>query len=145
MGLFDSYGINGILGDMFTSCTMMDRVTDSASDGVFGIIEHFKPGAKITAALIKLDSDEAAIAEADDLKEKYRVVVPAGVALNKNDVIRRDSDGMTFRMTSNTRDGAAPAASTVQIAKAACTPWEIPDTEVQTPAESGAPEEVSAP
>lgn len=124
MGLFDSYGI---LGDMFTSCTMMDRVPDSATDGVFGIIEHYAPGAKIMAALIKLDSDEAVIAEADDIKEKYRVVVPAGVALNKNDVIRRDSDGMTFRMTSNTRDNAAPPASTVQIDKATCTPWDIPE------------------
>lgn len=127
MGLFDSYGINGILNDMFTSCTMMDRVTDSASDGIFGIIEHYQPGAKIMAMLEKLDSDEAVIAEAQGVKEQYRIVVPTGVNLKKDDVIRRDSDGMTFRMTSNTRDGAAPPASTVQIAKATCTPWDIPE------------------
>lgn len=120
----------GILAEMVETFTVMDRATDSATDGLFGRQEHYAPGAKITAMLIKLDSAEAMIAEADSLKERYRVVVRTGVDLKKNDVIRRDSDGMTFRLTSNTRDSAAPPSSTVQIAKADCVPWDIPATEV---------------
>lgn len=123
MGLFEGFGL---LDEQFEACTKMDLVTDSSSDGSFGVLEHYQPGARIMAMLEKTNSSEITIAEAQGLREQYTVVVPTGVNLKKDDVIRRDSDGLTFRMTSNTRDGQAPPTSTVQIAKATCERWDIP-------------------
>lgn len=123
MGFLDTVGM---MADTFVTCTIMDRVTDSASDGVFGTEEHYRPGAKILAMLEKQMSREMQIAEAQGLDEQYLIVVPSGVSLKKDDVIRRDSDGLTLRVTSNTRDAAAPPASTVQIAKCSAKAWVIP-------------------
>lgn len=115
-----------LLGGMFVPVTLMDVVTDSRTDGVFGTIEHYRPGARFVAMLIKNASPEVQIAEAQGLRELYTIVVPAGVKLKKDDVVMRDADGLTFRLTSNTRDGAAPAMSTIPIAKATCERWDIP-------------------
>lgn len=115
-----------LLGELFTPCTMRDVVTDNGSDGLFGKDEHYKDGAKFLAMLEKQSSPEVVIAERQGLNEFYKVVVPTGVNLKKGDVFRRDSDGLTFMATSNTRDGAAPPMSTVQIAVATCKRWDEP-------------------
>ena len=120
------YAGPGILRDQFTPCHRMDRITDRQSDGQFGSVEHYDQGAAFDAMLRKDGSTEVTVAEQNGLNEVYTVVVGPGVALKKNDVIRRDSDGATFLITGRTIDGAAPPASTVQIAKTTAKRWDIP-------------------
>jgi len=121
-----NYAGAGILPDMFTACTMLDVVTDSASDGKFGSRAHYADGATFYAYLRKDTSPEALVAERNGPHEQYTVVVGAGVTLKHGDVFRRESDGATFRVNGATVDGAAPAASTIQIAKTTAERWDPP-------------------
>ena len=114
-----------LIHSMMTPITRMRRV-DVRPDGLFGAEAQYYPVGTFKGALLKDSSAEARLAERQALREEYTLVVPEGVALAQGDVIRRDSDGLTFRLTSNTCDGEAPAASNVRIARATCERWDIP-------------------
>lgn len=129
MSIIDN-GIPGILKEQFVPCHMMDKSTTNRStnrsDGQFGMDESYAEGAAIDVMFRKDRSPEVKVAERQGLKEQYTIVVRAGVTLRQNDVIRRDGDGATFRITGRTIDGQAPAASTVPIAKTTAERWDIP-------------------
>lgn len=115
----------GMMADMMETCTVMDVVTTGESDGMFGKLEYYKPGAKIKAMVVKRNSAEKQIAEAQGVAEIYDVVVESDVELLKyQSVFQRDSDGVTFRVTSNPIK--APGVSTVQIAAMSAERWVIP-------------------
>lgn len=116
----------GILGGLFEACTMMDKVTGNRPDGQGGMVESFQPGASFDALIEKNTTTEAQVAERQGIREMYTVVIRKGLPLKYQDVFRRDSDGATFRVTSNAADSAAPDVSTVQIAKVTAERWDIP-------------------
>lgn len=115
----------GMMQGMMEPCTLMDVVTTGESDGMFGNREYYQPGAKFSAMVVKRNSTEKQIAEAQGIAEIYDVVVESDVKLLKyQSVFQRDSDGVTFRVTSN--PVAAPGISTVQIAAMSAERWVIP-------------------
>lgn len=115
----------GMMQGMMEPCTLMDVVTTGESDGMFGNREYYQPGAKFSAMVVKRNSTEKQIAEAQGIAEIYDVVVESDVKLLKyQSVFQRDSDGVTFRVTSN--PVAAPGVSTVQIAAMSAERWVIP-------------------
>lgn len=124
MSLIDYAGA-GILQGMFTACTMIDKTTTNRPDGQGGMIETWADGASFDAMILKNTTTEAQIAERQSIRELYTVVVQRGTPLKHHDVFRRNSDGMTFRVTSNARDSEAPESSTIQIAKVTAEPWEV--------------------
>lgn len=115
------------MGDMLTpmmvACTRMDRTTESTS---LGPVERYAPGAAFRAFLRKDQSPEIRVAERQGMKEQYTVIVDKAEVLRRDDVFRRDSDGATFRCTSSTVDGEAPAMASLQIAKCGAERWDIP-------------------
>lgn len=116
----------GMMAGMMEKCTMMDLVTTGESDGMFGQREYYRPGAGFKAMVVKRQSQEKQIAEAQGIAEIYDVVVESDVGILRHQkVFRRDSDGATFRVTSN--PVTAPDASTVQISAMTAERWEIPD------------------
>lgn len=115
----------GMMQGMMEPCTLMDVVTTGESDGMFGNREYYQPGAKFSAMVVKRNSTEKQIAEAQGIAEIYDVVVESDVKLLKyQSVFQRDSDGVTFRVTSNPIK--APGVSTVQIAAMSAERWVIP-------------------
>lgn len=115
----------GMMQGMMEPCTLMDVVTTGESDGMFGNREYYQPGAKFNAMVVKRNSTEKQIAEAQGIAEIYDVVVESDVELLKyQSVFQRDSDGVTFRVTSNPIK--APGVSTVQIAAMSAERWVIP-------------------
>ena len=118
--------LGSIMPEMMTDCVIMDRSTANRSDGQFGTVDVYQPGATFRAMLIKVNSPEVRVAERQGIREQFTVVVPTGVTIRHNDVFRRESDGLTFRATSSTKDGEAPGASTVQISKCTAERWDIP-------------------
>ena len=125
MSLIDYAGA-GILPGMFTICTMLDKITGNRPDGQGGVIETWADGASFDALILKNTTTEAQIAERQGLREFYTVVVKRGIPLKYQDVFRRESDGATFRVTSNPKDSEAPDPSTIQIAKVTAERWEVP-------------------
>lgn len=125
MSLLDNADAGMLLGQFFKPCHMLDKTTVTVS-GLFGPQERWVQGAAIEAALLKDNSAEVKVAEANGLKELYTVVVHKPVTLKQGDVIRRDADQLTLRITGNTVDWEAPEMSTVQIAKTTAKVWDPP-------------------
>lgn len=113
-----------LLDTMRDLCVMMDKST--AADGMGGFIPTWSEGAQFYAVIRKDRSPEEVVAQQQGAAETFTVIVDKSVSLDYHDVFKRKSDGAVFRMTSETRDGKAPAWSTVPIAKATCERWELP-------------------
>lgn len=114
-----------ILPGMMKRCTRLEKV-DNGPDGQFGRRITYQPGASFDALIRKDATPEAVEAEARTHKERYTVVVKKGVRLDYDEIIVRDADGLTLRLTSSTLDSEAPAVSTIPIAKAEAERWEVP-------------------
>ena len=114
-----------LLESMFEACCIL---TPTRTDDLYGShTDAWADGAKFDAAIIKNNTTEATIAEKQGITEIFTVVVRKGFPLEYHAVFRRISDGQIFRVTSDVRDSAAPAASTVQIAKVTAERWELPN------------------
>lgn len=117
--------IPDILKNMFVPCHIMDRVSSNAG-GSFDTRYRYQQGAAIKAMLRKDSDPTIRVAEANSGKGMYTVVVKRGVTLRRDGVIRRDSDGLTLKITGSTIDWEAPEMSSVPIAKTTAETWEIP-------------------
>lgn len=126
MSMIDYAGAGLLLDKFFRPCHLLDKTTVTVS-GLFGPQERWVEGAALQAALLKDNSAEVKVAEANGLKELYTVVVNKPVSLKHGDVIRRDADGLTLRITGNTIDWEAPEMSTVQISKTTAKVWDPPE------------------
>ncbi len=122
MSLMES-GFGDMLTPAMTDCTRMVRSEEGTS---LGPAEAYSAGKGFRAYLRKDTSPENRVAERQGMEEQYTVIVPAGVTLMRDEVFRREADGLTFRCTSSTVDGEAPAMASLQIAKCTAKRWDIP-------------------
>lgn len=115
----------GMMAGMMEECT---RLTpgEIGRDAQGGLIQPYLDGAAFRALFIKNASPQAQEAERQVLGELYTIVTEKGTGLGWQDVFRRESDGTTFRVTSNHTDAKAPEISTVLIEKVTAERWEIP-------------------
>lgn len=118
MTVFDFAG-PGLLGQMMEKepCTVLVRSEPDGPDGQFGAREAWTDGDAIYLAIIKNASPEVTVAERHGEREQYIVVCQRGASLAYGDIIRRDKNGETLRITSRPNDREAPDASTIQIAR----------------------------
>ena len=110
-----------LIDAMSESCTMLDKVT--TSDGLGGFMKTWTDGAKFKAAIVKDSTMAARVAENEGVTEVYTVTVPRGIMLDLHDVFRRDSDGATFRVTSNIHDSHTPTVATFQFGQVTAERW----------------------
>ena len=110
-----------LIDTMMDRCTMLDKQT--TPDGLGGFTHEWTNGASFDAAIVKDNTLAARVAEKDGVTEVYTVTVAKGVSLDYHDVFRRESDGATFRVTSNTHDSEAPAVSTIRIGQVTAERW----------------------
>ena len=71
-------------------------------------------------------STEAQIAEAAGTVKTYTVSVSRSVNLKYRDVIKRLSDGKTFRITSDSADRKTPVCTALDMAQATAEAWRLP-------------------
>ena len=116
---------NTILPGMMKRCTRLNKV-DNGPDGQFGRDVTYEPGDSFDALIRKDATPEVVEAEARTHRERYTVVVRKGVSLAYNEIIVRNADGLTLRLTSSTLDSEAPDVSSIPIAKAEAERWEVP-------------------
>lgn len=112
-----------LLDSMKDDCVMMDRTT--VADGLGGFTTAWVEGAAFSAVIRKDTAPQQIVAQQQGAAETFTVIVDRTVPLEYHDVFRRLSDGAVFRLTSNTKDAAAPSRSTVPIAKATCERWAL--------------------
>lgn len=104
------------LQDFFVACAMMDRVT--ASDDLAGIVQTWQEGAHFRAGIATAQTTEAKIAYQTGAKTIYTVVTEEAITLSAGDRIKRLSDGLVLKITSNAADMTTPAVSVVKFRQA---------------------------
>lgn len=92
-------------------CTIIDKKT--VPDGESGFITTWTDGAEFMAAVVLDTSTTAVIAERQGMAKIYRVTTPKNALLSFHDVFRRESDGQTFRVTSDGKDVQTPETSDI--------------------------------
>ena len=108
---------------MMESCVFM--VKKSEPDGSGGGKTVWEDGEPLSAAIIRDTSTEARIAEAAGTVEMYTVTVSRSVHLKYHAVIKRLSDGKTFRITSDNAEKKTPYCTALDIAQATAEAWRL--------------------
>ena len=109
---------------MMESCVFM--VQKKTQDGSGGYKPEWTEGEPLRAAITLDTSTEAQIAEAAGTVKTYTVSVSRSVNLKYRDVIKRLSDGKTFRITSDSADRKTPVCTALDMAQATAEAWRLP-------------------
>ena len=108
---------------MMESCVFM--VKKQEPDGSGGKKTVWTDGEPLRAAITLDTSTEAQIAEAAGTVKTYTVSVSRSVCLKYHDVIKRLSDGKTFRITSDNADKKTPVCTALDIAQSTAEAWRL--------------------
>ena len=108
---------------MMESCVFM--VQKKEPDGSGGHTTKWVDGEPLRAAITLDTSTEARIAEAAGTVDMYTVTVPRYVRLEYHAVIKRLSDGKTFRITSDNVDKRTPVCAALDIAQSSAEAWRL--------------------
>ncbi len=101
--------------DFFVEFCMQDKRT--GEDGYGGIAETWIDGAHFMAGLVTKQSTQAQIAYQQGLKIMYKLVFKPTVALNYGDRVKRVSDGLMLKITSNSRDMTTPTPAQLKLSE----------------------------
>ena len=108
---------------MMVPCVIMKK--QQTPDGSGGCVPTWTDGERIKAAIIRDNSTEARIAEAAGTVETYTVTVSRSVHLEYHAVIKRLSDGKTFRITSDNAEKQTPFCTALDIAQSTAEAWRL--------------------
>ena len=108
---------------MMVPCVFMEK--NQEPDGSGGQITTWEDGEPLRAAIIRDTSTEARIAEAAGTVETYTVTVSRSVHLKYHAVIKRLSDGKTFRITSDNAEVRTPLGTALDIAQSTAEAWRL--------------------
>ena len=108
---------------MMTDCVRMEQ--KRTPDGSGGYNPEWTEGEQFRAAIIHSDSMEARIADAAGTVEKYTIAVSRSVHLAYHAVIKRVSDGKTFRITSDNAENRSPVCATLDLAISTAEAWRL--------------------
>lgn len=108
---------------MTVPCVFMEK--KQVPDGSGGHRTTWEDGEPLKAAIVRDTSTEARIAEAAGTVEMYTVTVSRSVHLKYHDVIKRLSDGKTFRITSDNSEKKALPCTALSIAQSNAEAWRL--------------------
>ena len=108
---------------MMTPCVFM--VPKREPDGSGGWVTNWGQGEPLMAAINRDTSTEARIAEAAGTVRAYTVTVRRDVRLKYHDVIKRLSDGETFRITSDNGEKKTPPCTALDLAQSTAEAWRL--------------------
>lgn len=107
---------------MMETCVLM--VPERTPDGSGGYNPKWTEGERFRAAITLDTSTEARVADAAGAVETYTISVSRSVHLAYHAVIKRLSDGKTFRITSETAK-KTPACTALDIAQSTAEAWRL--------------------
>lgn len=116
-----------LLNEYFETCTTIDKVT--TPDGYGGRDIRWVDGASFEAAITFNNSMESRIAEKQGVTTLYTITTTQAINLQYHEVIRRESDGKIFRVTSDGDDNKTPKSATLNMRQVSAEEWEIPKNE----------------
>ena len=112
-----------LIDSMMVPCVFMEK--KQTPDGSGGKRSTWEDGEQFKAAIIRDTSTEARIAEAAGTVETYTITVSRSVHLEYHAVIKRLSDGKTFRITSDNAEKKTPDCTSLDIAQSSAEAWRL--------------------
>ena len=112
-----------LLEQAYEDYTIINKVKES--DGYGGYTTTWKDGATIKGAIVFNNSLEAKKAEAQGVTSVYTLTTKKDVVLEYHDVLRRESDGKIFRVTSDGDDKYTPASASLNMRQVSCEEWTL--------------------
>lgn len=113
-----------LIDSMMESCVFM--VPGRIPDGSGGYRNTgWTEGETFKAAFVRDTSTEARVADAAGTVETYTVSVSRSVHLAYHAVIKRLSDGKTFRITSDNAEKKTPVCTALDIAQSTAEAWRL--------------------
>lgn len=114
-----------LLDEAMEDFTMIDKTT--VPDGYGGTTTVWKDGAPIQAAAVMDDSMQARIAEKQGVTALYTIITKKNINLQYHDVLRRESDGKIFRITSDGDDKKTPKSAGLNMRNVSAEEWVLPN------------------
>lgn len=106
-------------------CVMMHKTTE---DDAYGSeIVRYIDGAHFEAAITFDTSVQARIGMSQGVKNMYTVYTRRMKMLQPFEVFRRESDGKTFRVTSDSYDKKTPESASLDMRVCTAEEWSIPN------------------
>lgn len=116
--------MGSLLDDMMEDFARL-TLAEEISDGMGGRAQAWAEGETFRAFLREDRAGESAEAQRMAEAPKFTLVTPWAVELGYHEIVKRLSDGTTYRMLSDTRNKRPPVLSAIHIAAASCERWEI--------------------
>ena len=98
-----------LLEEAYEKFTIIDKVT--VPDGYGGVETRWQDGAEINGAMVHDTSMQAKTAQEMGVKSVYKLTVHKDILLDYHMVLRRESDGQIFRLTTNSDDKKTPPSA----------------------------------
>ena len=108
---------------MMVPCVFMEK--KQVPDGSGGQVTTWEDGEPLKAAIVRDASTESRVADATKAVEQYTITVSRSVHLKYHAVIKRLSDGKTFRITSDNAEMKAPPCTALDIAQSTAEAWRL--------------------
>jgi hypothetical protein len=110
---------------MMVQCVFM--LPEKAPDGSGGHRTTWAEGERLMAAITRDSSLVSTIADAAGTVNTYTITVNRDVRLPFHAVIKRVSDGKTFRITSDNAEKTSPLFSALNMAQSTAEEWRLPE------------------
>ena len=113
-----------LLTEAMETSTILDKTTGQDTYG--GVAVQYVDGAQIEAAFPMMNAMEQMAAQQKQSKAIYHIVTTKAVSLQYHDVVRRESDGKIFRVTSDGDDNKTPVSATLNMRVVDAEEWSLP-------------------
>ena len=113
-----------LLDEFYEDYTLMTKTL--TPDGYGGYNTTWKESGTFKAAAVLDSSIEAEIGKVQGVTSVYTITTPKSINLDYHDVIKRNSDNSTFRITSDGTDKKTPASASIDMRQVRAESWEIP-------------------
>ncbi len=94
-------------------------------DGYGGVTTEWTDGASIDGVMIFNNSLQAKVAQQAGVTSVYTLTVHKSIELDFHTVLRRDSDGKLFRLTSNSDDKKTPQTAGLDMRQYDAEEWRL--------------------
>ena len=112
-----------LLTEAMEKCVVINK--SIVDDGYGGYRTEWVDGARIEAAITLDTSTEAKLAEASGVTGVYRIITGRKLNLQYHDVVRRESDGKIFRVTSDGDDKKTPQSAGLDMRVVSAEEWRL--------------------
>lgn len=113
----------GLMAEKETSCTLLEKTR--IPDGEGGWETSWVDGEGFKAVIEHASSIEARVAESEGMSSTFTVWTERGFTLDFHDLLRRDSDGQVFRVTSQGGDEQSPDSATFSLQHVSAERWQL--------------------